>query len=185
MPVLCFLHGYGEAAPMDIRGALTLHGPLRQANSHKATDCFIIAAPQLPAKGDDWHKYPDAVRNIVIEVQNRYGGNRKQRYLTGFSYGGNGVFDIALSMPGFWAALWAVDPTRVPSTNPNVPIWLSMGERSRGNKDLFVERLHLAPATDDEVGDCIYLDSDQDHVGTATLAYRDDQVYAWLQTKHL
>ena len=184
-PVLCFLHGYGEAAPMDISAAATLHGPLRQASSQKATDCFIVAAPQLPAKEDDWHKYANAVRGIVIDVQNNYGGNRKQTYLTGFSYGGNGVFDIALSTPGFWAALWPVDPTKVPSASPKVPIWFSMGERSRGSKDLFIERLHLAPATDDEGADYVYLDTNEDHVRTAITAYETDKIYKWLQLKHL
>ena len=33
LPILCFLHGYGEAAPRDIRRAMTLHGPLRSTSA--------------------------------------------------------------------------------------------------------------------------------------------------------
>ena len=182
-PVLCFLHGDGEAAPMPIETALTRHGPLRAGSSQKAIDDFIVVAPQLPAnaKGDHWGQYAEAVRNIVTAVQKKYGGNPKQTYLTGFSFGANGVLDMAQSNPNFWAALWAVDPTRTPKASSGRPIWLSMGQRSRNNQSL-AELLKLKQATD-EAGDYVYLDENQNHVNTATLAYQDDQIYTWLQ-KH-
>src|SRR5688572_3606798 len=50
-PLLCFLHGYDEAAPTDIVTALTRHGPLREGNPHSSIDQFVIVAPQLPAAG--------------------------------------------------------------------------------------------------------------------------------------
>ncbi len=184
-PVLCFLHGYCEAYPMDIRAALTLHGPLSQSSSPIATGCFIVVAPQLPAKGDDWYKYTRIVLDIVVEIQNKYGGNKNKTYLTGFSYGGNGVIDIALMTPDIWAGLWLVDPTRVPNTSPRRPIWLSIGELSRNNKSLFIERLNLKPATGFESGENIYFDGNLDHIGTATLAYQDERVYTWLKNKSL
>ena len=190
-PVLCFLHGAGEAAKnrkgeqQPIREAVTLHGPLRPGSSPRATDRFIVVAPQNPESPNEsnwhiwWFQYAEEVREIVQVVQNNYGGNSKQTYLTGFSLGGNGVFNIALVQRGFWAALWAVDPTTVPKEpggSPYPPVFLSLGEYSR--------KRHLDEFTQ-FLGEYHYCDRGKDHVGTATLAYQDDQIYDWLLTKHL
>ena len=44
-PLLCFLHGYDEGAPMPIERALTLHGPLAARSSPLATASLIVVAP--------------------------------------------------------------------------------------------------------------------------------------------
>ncbi len=186
LPVLCFLHGYDEAAPLDIRKALTRHGPLRKGSSTRAVKEFIVVAPQLPAPGGDvWHRYGNDVLKIVHEVRRTYRGDESRTYLTGFSFGGNGVFDIALNYAGFWAALWPVDPTRIPESDPGRPVWLSFGEVSRRAKNGFIRGLDLKPADSSEKNDRIYLDQGQDHVGTATQAFRDDRIYTWLLSKSL
>jgi predicted peptidase len=182
-PVLCFLHGYDEGAPMKIEDALTRHGPLRRGNPVRAINNFIVIAPQLPVRGDIWHRNADAVQQIVHDVQKRHGGDPRRTYLTGFSFGGNGVFDLALEQHGFWAALWAVDPTRIPSRDPKLPVWLSFGEAARYNKKGFIRALDLAPI--DAGTDHIYLDEGADHVGSAMLAYRDERIYSWLLSKRL
>lgn len=178
-PVLVFLHGYDEGAPTDIHRALTLHGPLRPGNPPIASEQFIVVAPQLPARGDLWLRSADAVREIVRQVQTEHEGDPRRTYLTGFSFGGNGVFDLALAQPGVWAALWAVDPTRVPSRDPGLPVWLSSGEISRRRQAAFNAALSLQPADAGEFGDRVYTDEGMDHVGTATLAYRDERIYRW------
>jgi predicted peptidase len=185
-PVLCFLHGYDEAAPLEIHRALTRHGPLRPGNPPTALDDCIVVVPQLPAPGGDvWRRYAPEVEQIIGLVQARYRGDAQRTYLTGFSFGGNGVFDLALRQRNVWAALWPVDPTRVPAEDPQVPIWLSSGEVSRRRRAGFIARLHLGSLGDDAVADRIYVDRGLDHVGTATEAYRDERIYAWLLTKRL
>lgn len=184
-PVLCFLHGYDEGTPMDIRKALTLHGPLRPESSPRATSEFVVVAPQLPMRGDLWRGYADAVLEIVRGVQQRHGGDPARTYLTGFSFGGNGVFDLALLQPGMWAALWAVDPTRVPPRDPGRPVWLSFGEVARRGQAAFVRELGLETVEQGLEGDRIYLDEGADHVGSATLAYGDERIYSWLLSKRL
>src|SRR5215207_4369462 len=72
-PVLCFLHGYDEAAPADIRQALTLHGPLRPGNPPISRG-FIVVAPQLARAGDHWIRHADDVARIVAEVREAHGG---------------------------------------------------------------------------------------------------------------
>jgi predicted peptidase len=184
-PVLCFLHGYDEGAPMDIRAALTRHGPLRPGNVVRAVEECIIVAPQLPTRGDVWHRYADAVRAILRQVHRRHEGDPQRTYLSGFSFGGNGVFDLALLQPDTWAALWAVDPTRVPARDPQRPVWLSFGEVARHRKDGFIRALALRPVLESADADRVYLDEGADHVGSATLAYQDERIYAWLLSKRL
>lgn len=182
-PVLCFLHGYDEAAPTEIVQGVTRHGPLRPQSAPAATRGFIVVAPQLPTPGDIWRRYADVVQGRVEQVRDEHGGDPARTYLTGFSFGGNGVFDLALAQPGFWAALWPVDPTRVPADDPGLPVWMSSGEVSRRGEGRFIERLDLGSAVDPP-GDRVYLDQGMDHVGTATLAYQDERIYSWLLRKH-
>jgi acetyl esterase/lipase len=179
-PVLCFLHGYDEGAPMPIHQALTRHGPLRASSAPLARERFIVMAPQLPVRGDPWHRHADAVLQIVRQVQSLHGGDPERTCLTGFSFGGNGVFDLALAQRDAWAALWAVDPTRVPLRDPGLPVWLSAGEITRYQADGFVRRLESWPPMGEEPGDRVYLDEGADHVGSATLAYADERIYHWL-----
>lgn len=181
-PVLCFLHGYDEGAPAPLDQALTRHGPLRRGAAG-ATAEFIVVAPQLPTRGDRWHRYASAVERIVREVSEVHGGDGGRTYLTGFSFGGNGVFDLALEQEGLWTALWAVDPTRVPVHDPGPPVWLSFGEVARRGNDAFLRHLRLRDASEDPDGDRLYTDRGEDHVGSATAAYAEERVYRWLLSK--
>lgn len=65
-----------------------------------------MVAPQLPVSGDFWHRHSDDVAAILGEVQTRYGGDQNRSFLTGFSFGGNGVLDLGLAQPDLWRALW-------------------------------------------------------------------------------
>lgn len=113
----------------------------------------------------------------------RHNADPARTFLTGFSFGGNGVFDLALMQPGSWAALWPVDPTRVPPQDPGRPVWFSSGEISRLRAGSFIRRLRLEPIQGAGPGDRVYEDRGADHVGTARLAYRDDRVYRWLLSR--
>jgi poly(3-hydroxybutyrate) depolymerase len=183
-PVLCFLHGYDEGAPAEIHAAMTKHGPLRPGSAPAAMRDFIVVAPQLPRMGDHWHRHAGDVLHMVEGVRDEHGGDARRTYLTGFSFGGNGVFDLALLQPGAWAALWPVDPTRVPGEDPGLPVWLSIGGVARRLKHAFVDALRLHPAAGAAPhGPRIWEDEGQDHVGSATHAYRDERIYAWLLGK--
>jgi hypothetical protein len=54
-PLLCFLHGYDEGAPLEILNAVTRHGPFRSLNPSTYKDRFVMIAPQLPVRGDLWN----------------------------------------------------------------------------------------------------------------------------------
>lgn len=179
-PVLVFLHGYDEGTPTPLEQGLTRHGPLRRDVPAALTDPFIIVAPQLPTRGDVWRDFEAEVAAIVDAVLHEEGGDPLRLYLSGFSYGGNGVFDLALVQPARWTALWAVDPTRVPSGDPQRPVWLSVGEVARHRRAAFVRALNLESPSPKRLRSRVYLDEQADHVGSATRAYRDPQIYAWL-----
>ena len=75
-PILCFLHGRGEAAPLDIHVALTRHGPLSPASAQEATDSFVVVAPQLPAPGGNvWRSQAREMQQIVLAVAREYRGD--------------------------------------------------------------------------------------------------------------
>ena len=187
-PVLCFLHGYDEAAPMAIERALTMHGPLSTSASRFARERFLIVAPQLTRAGDLWHRSANDVLAIVDEATERFGGDVDRCLLTGFSFGGNGVFDLASAQPGRWRALWSVDPTRVPADAlADTPVWLSIGAAARRLTAWFARTLALRPAPKQSSGEVrppdgtrLHLDEGLDHVGSAASAYSDERIYQWL-----
>ena len=127
-PVLCFLHGHDEGAPTPLREAVARHGPLHARASARA-DEFIVVAPQLPARGDFWLRYAEEVWEIAFDAALRFDGDRRALCLAGFSFGGNGVFDLAAARPEGWAALWSVDPTRAPAVKLEAPLQI---DRDRG-----------------------------------------------------
>ncbi|HMR66531.1 MAG TPA: hypothetical protein PKE64_21160 [Anaerolineae bacterium] len=188
-PVLCFLHGHGEhSGLLTIDQAMARHGPLKDddATRQAFADRFIVVFSQLPAPGGNvWLKYAAEVEELIKSVWHDYGGDPKRTYLTGFSYGGNGVFSLVAVQPGLWAALWPVDPTLNPIPKPPQPIWLCLGDYSRGDEASLQRRgfqeLKKAGANTDGV----YVDYGKDHSGTATSAYRDRRIYDWLLTKQL
>ena len=188
-PVLCFLHGSGEAAPLSIRAALTKHGPLRPGNSPQVVGRFLIVALQLPAPGGDvWGRRSDKIRQVVESVQKQYHGEPKRTYLTGFSYGANGVFDIAIAEPKLWAALWSVDPTRPPNSNLPCPLWISLGEASRNKRPDFMRvikqlrEIRAGESVPD--GDFLCEDRSENHTGTAKVAFEEDRIYDWLLSRN-
>lgn len=179
-PLLFFLHGYDEAGPQPLEEALRQHGPLNPGAPMDARQGFVLVAPQLPRAGDHWFRFASAVEQILELVLREYRGDATRCYLSGFSFGGNGVFDLAQRMPNRWAALWAVDPTRLPEDPVPQPIWLSIGQIARRQEVRFIETLGLDAASEEPVGDRLYLDEGADHVRSAQLAYRDQRIYRWL-----
>jgi len=173
-PLLVFLHGYDEGAPTELAAGVTRHGPLRHASAKIAKEQFIVLAPQLPLCGDVWVNYADEVQALALSIPDT---DPSRFYLTGFSFGGNGVFDLALAQPRFWAAAWSVDPTRVPVRDPKLPVWLSIGKLARRQKAEFIRRLMLSGTA---AGERVWCDEGLDHVGAATSAYRDEAIYEWL-----
>jgi hypothetical protein len=82
-----------------------------------------------------------------------------------------------------WAALWPVDPTRVPTKPITIPVWLSLGEIFRFQARSFIRTLGLESAETGPAADRLWFDAGKDHVGTATQAYNNERIYRWLLSK--
>ena len=184
-PVLFFLHGYDEGPPTEIRRAIARHGPLRPNNGVATLEHFIIVAPQLPQRGDLWYGFANPVREIARDVQAAYNADPQRTYLTGFSFGANGVFDLGLEQPDLWAALWAVDHTRVPRAKSPEPVWLCFGDIARHRKPQITDVLSRSADANEGDPDVVFDDRGADHVGSARVAYQDERIYSWLLSKRL
>jgi predicted peptidase len=194
--------------------ALTRHGPLKPSNPKRILNDFIVIAPQLPVAGskswqalhellpqklsnpiigilklcpgDNWYKYSEVVISIVSSVRQEFHGDLTRTYLTGFSYGGNGVLDLAATQENYWAAYWPVDPVRVALKDLGRPIWMSVGHTARKHILEHLSTLNLEqPGADIFEQDRVYTDQGLDHVGTASSAYSDNKIYDWLLSKRL
>jgi dienelactone hydrolase len=170
---------------MPLEDGVTRHGPLNPRNPARVRDTFVILAPQLPRAGDHWQRFAESVAELVETALSQQGADPHRCYLSGFSFGGNGVFDLAATQPVRWAALWPVDPTRVPNIPLAAPVWLSIGQIARRLRGRFIQALALTPATPDGAGDRVYLDEGADHAGSARLAYADERIYDWLLHQRL
>ena len=191
-PLSCLYTGFvsvGDPTDDDevTERLLIRHGPLKDASPRRATNDFIVVVPQVPCSQtegkrsfpDNWKDYADTVKKIVEAVREKYNGDSRRFYLTGFSLGGNGVFDIASAQSDFWAALWPVDPTRIPKNRPTRPVWMF----SRKPNELNFQEVKIEDQNIPN-GDYLYTHSDETHVGTATLAYFcNSNTYYWLLKK--
>src|SRR5262249_35095659 len=125
-PVLCFLHGAGEAAtnrkrnkdgqeeppfPQFIGKLLANESPPWQANENKAyIRQFMVVCPQLERRRRWTPNDASWVDDLVYEALRFNRGDRRRLILSGFSYGGEGAFQVASASALAWKAIWAVDP---------------------------------------------------------------------------
>ncbi len=204
-PGLCFLHGKGEAAKngdeKQSNEVLMNHGspPWHCAINSPLIQGFIVVSPQRPNPGRWTQRDFEEVTQILRTIYENFRGDPKRSYLTGFSYGGQAVFDFvhwaeALSEKDpskrvEWAALWPVDDASdQPRKSCNVKrIWLHFGTWKPGPHNSTFKNLNLS-----EVGafrnghphaDHLYTDYgpfDYNHTATCVAAYADWRVYEWL-----
>jgi len=194
-PVLCFLHGIGEAAKkkdgleQSIQALLDHGAPPWHAeiNSPLIRD-FIVLSPQLPER-----RYWDAndfeeITQLLETIYANFRGDRDRTFLTGFSIGGKGVFDFA-AWGGKWAALWPVDDAHGEARTEcgTARVWLHFGKWKPELQRVTAENLKLigtGPFREPNPSqDRLYTDYSgygYDHVETCVAAYSDWRVYRWL-----
>jgi predicted peptidase len=192
-PVLCFLHGAGEAAA-DRRGerlqslnrVLTHRSPGWHAeNGTSFVTRFLVICPQLGQvrrwEPDD----ADWVDSLVSNAIDRHGGDATRLALTGFSLGGEGAFQLASVSRYRWTAIWAVDPAlqrTPPMPADDVRVWVHHGSDQPGGAHMgaFAKTLGLEAFRGDRSARRVISVLQKDHVGTCIAAYAMPQVYDWL-----
>jgi predicted esterase len=187
-PVLCFLHGRGEALSGGNPDGVAAHGsPAWHAQTGSAlTAPFLVVCPQRRDIGR-WDEADAAKFHLVLDkIIADHNGHADKIFLTGFSLGGDAVFWFA-SYPrgGRFRRLWAVDPalqSGSPVPPPGRPVLLHYGSAMQHLVGEFKERAGLVNCPDRTMltGDRLICDLRLDHVATCRTAYGEEAPYKWL-----
>lgn len=196
--VLCFLHGAGEAArnkqraEQPIDKLLANESPAWHAeNGSPWTRGLLVVCPQLEARRR-WRTQDAGWVNALLDAEVAFGGgDAAPLNLTGFSYGGEGVFILAAnSPPKRWTTLWAVDPavdgenappTPRPSTSQRVCVHHGSDRKhvtDAALRTFLVTDSHFDAASPTHTRRLTVLEAD--HETTCVLAYRDAAAWRWL-----
>ncbi|MFE5321409.1 prolyl oligopeptidase family serine peptidase [Paenibacillus sp. NPDC056579] len=126
-PVILFLHGIKKRGE-DIH-MLDHYGLGWMADKIPGFE-FIVISPQCPSLSS-WPMERDAVLTLLDEVIETHRVDRERIYLTGFSLGGHGAWDLAAYAPERFAATAPLagwfDPEKAVLLK-SMPIWAFHGE---------------------------------------------------------
>ncbi|MBQ3127168.1 MAG: dienelactone hydrolase family protein [Clostridia bacterium] len=105
LPLIVFLHGYGECGPADGSDVdrVAKHGYFKYIAQDKDYPCIMVA-PQCP-KGKYWGSFVESLNRFLdaMLAENKVDPNRV--YLTGLSMGGTGTWLWSLDNPDRFAAI--------------------------------------------------------------------------------
>ena len=187
-PVLCFLHGRGEALAANNPDGVAAHGsPASHAQvGSTLTAPFIVVCPQRRDIGR-WDETDAAkLHTVVDKVIAEHNGRADKIFLTGFSLGGDAVFWFASYPRGDrFQRLWAVDPAiqaATPIPPPDRPVLVYHGSAMQDTVKEFKKRAGLVECPDGSTlsGNRLICDLGLDHVATCRAGYGEKAAYEWL-----
>ncbi len=130
-PVIVFLHGFGEGGTDG--WAPTKFGIGPAIEEKEKTFPFLVVFPQARRGWYTGEADEKRVVAILDDALKAYRGDPKRVYLTGWSLGGLGAWDLAVAYPERWAAVVPVCPGAAsPDTSEaarakDLPFWLFHG----------------------------------------------------------
>ena len=130
-PLIIFLHGAGEVR-QDVT-ALKKLDLFHYANGRIPVEDFpfIVVSPHTPKHGWNPRKVVDFLDGILAERRFRYKIDPERIYLSGFSMGGFGTFQVASVFPDRFAAIVPVSGGGEPEMAESlliVPTWAFHGD---------------------------------------------------------
>ncbi|MBW5447876.1 prolyl oligopeptidase family serine peptidase [Cohnella sp. CFH 77786] len=176
-PLILFLHGVKKRGS-DLR-LLDGYGLPSIAENWNGFE-FLVLAPQCPAY-TDWTSERDAVLALLERILSDYRVDPDRIYLTGFSMGGHGAWDLAAYRPDRFAAVVPLagwfDPEAAHLLG-EMPVWAFHGEEDdmvpvQATKDM-VQALKSA----DGNVTCTFYPGLKHFIMNET--YRNPDLYAWL-----
>lgn len=191
-PVLCFLHGVGEAVKGGTAEGVAAHqSPAwHAANSSHLTAPFLIVCPQRLEPGPWTATDAKNLHSVLDQVIAEHRGCPERMFLTGFSYGADAVFWFPTYGRGErFRKLWAVDPSfsaysveSLPVPPPECPILVHYGADIFDVMQKFnrVAGLLEWPSEGMPVNGRFACDLRLPHVDTCRTAYQDQRAYDWL-----
>jgi acetyl esterase/lipase len=191
-PVLCFLHGVGEAVNGgNAEGVAAHQSPAwHAANGSHLTAPFLVVCPQRLEPGP-WTAIDAKNLHLVLDqIIGEHSGCPERVFLTGFSYGGDAVFWFPTYDRGErFRKLWAVDPAlstsssgSLPIPTQECPILVHYGEDACHEMPNFNQCAGLLkwPTEGIPVDGRFACDLGLPHVDTCRAAYQDQRAYEWL-----
>jgi dienelactone hydrolase len=197
-PVLCFLHGAGEAAreqrgsPIvnDVCAVLAYGSPPFHCELNRPPfNQFVVICPQLEYQRE-WNQADAGEVQALVQqvIELHQGWNPQSKVVTGFSFGGAGVLVFANSPGTPWTALWLVAPrnrnepiqaAQIPAVGP---IYLQYGQPDRTSRPpprpLFVGNGATRIYRDDLLSNVTQ--TPRGHTQTCIAAYLDPEAHVWL-----
>jgi predicted esterase len=182
VPVIVCLHGVGDEAGKYLTQGL----PTAIRERVRSAGDFPMAAFFPATKGGRWEPGSAGVADtlrVLDKVIARHGLDRDRVYLTGWSSGGSGVWDLAEAYPEMWAAILPL--CAVPSVDParlrGVPCWAFAGGADKqvpsADVEKYITRLQI------QGGDARCTVYPKLAHTVWTRAYTEPGLYEWLATK--
>lgn len=125
-PLILFLHGIKKRGN-DIN-QLDNYGLIRHAEASGDFPFFVLA-PQCPSLSS-WPVVRHEIIALLKQIMSEYSINKKQVYVTGFSMGGIGVWDLATWTSDIFAAAVPIAGRyeREAAQLIDIPVWAFHGE---------------------------------------------------------
>lgn len=126
-PVILLLHGAGGRGS-DIN--VLLHNPYFRIIGRYADFPFVTVAPLCSE--NTWFDVFETLKKLVHKIADAYFTDRKRIYLMGASMGGYATWQLAMSMPEYFAAIIPICGGGMywnASRLVNVPVWAFHGKK--------------------------------------------------------
>jgi predicted peptidase len=159
-PLVLFLHGSGARGNDNEKQLTNLPASLMDSANRTEYPSFLLV-PQCPSN-DVWVNFPDfpnsleATRTpttagrlalaLVDDLSKKINIDSRRLYITGYSMGGEGTFDLISRRPDLFAAAIPICPVADTSKANNIrhiPIWIFHGDNDKVN-DVIYSRLMSA-----------------------------------------
>ena len=175
-PVIIFLHGAGGRGT-DIN--VIMNNPYFRLSDKHPDFPFITIAPQCSA--ETWFDLFETLKRLVYKITEATFTDKDRIYVMGASMGGYAAWQLAISMPEFFAGIVPIcgggmywDAARL----VNVPVWAFHGEKD--DVVLVEESKKMVDAVKRSGGDArltIYPDCTHDAWSNT---YNNPEVFKWL-----
>ena len=206
LPMVVALHNKGlegsDAGAVSAEGIVSLwtRGTWdARDNVHQATPdsldlrkpgLFIGLAPQAP-RGRAMHvaPMPQVLSALMDSISAAYRVDTDRMYLTGFSYGGSQVWQIAEQLPDRFAAIVpfaaraTADPAATAATLSHTPVYIGAGETDRGFTAL-CRQMYEALLTAGHQDVTFRVVPGGNHFSYSVM-YTDPKFWEWLSSKRL
>jgi predicted peptidase len=149
-PIVLFLHGSGKRGTDNEAPLAVVPKALTDSTGREKYPCFILV-PQCP-KNDVWVKFPhfpESLQTTTLPTPSAQATlaqldllikqlpiDRKRVYITGYSMGGEGTFDLLTRRPDLFAAaipICSVADTARANLIYRIPIWAFHGDQDDVN----------------------------------------------------